>query len=859
MGVIRNPHSEDVIHNILNISRTRFSHFSLFDKYTLNCQTQKEAYTSTSDHLLLEVLQSNFEFLINCPEISLKQLTNSACIPVCSQGNSVGIRKPVLVMPLQVIACKAKDVETFRPFISPLPSCLYSVLPSVLSVLGVDTSIKPNHIRVALETAHKCIQQPLDPNTKNTIQSLLRKLHSLLRDTDSSTLAKNIGALQPLYLPNTEHKLVDSTFLLFNDRTHYKHNSTSFNLSSSPYSLFSLLTKKWHYIGLSEKAFCQCLPPGVSPKALSACTDEQLNKEYSKECVHQSPCTMKFKACFTFRNFAAVASAMLQHSSSIDKKLCTNFRAALELFLKNVDVITMKNLHADIVLKIVQPPQNIGTAKVDFLLQENESLFCLYVDANAPPMLGLQSFKALVNSIVLHVARRSKIDIKQLEEAESAIDIILKAESEAELYQHLEDLQVSIDGIGIEGESFDPNFEPKLGEPIPENWLHRLDVDACNIFRPEEWVGYEERDDHIVFALVIHRILEPEQQPDQPDLTDHYVIRTNPDDEEGKVVSVLELYKILRSVELKNNPDGSQTLSVFDPDSEVSQMRQSLDADDLNAIKRHICEELKRIWKLPEDQKRKAIKRFYLKWHPDMNPHPLATKAFQYLQRQIERLEVGRPLEEPEQEEDTTPYEPSPKWRGRYNMWNSWAGRAHRARSRERDYYSSRGGYSEGSGYSGGATFRSTFTTRPTPQPETGRVWLKQAEADMKALEIVLAKVDTEQEVCCHVCFLAHEVAERALKAGKYTVCGLHPDSLQHHDIVGHAGALEQERRHLTAGLQQRARALEKPGYYLKTRFPNQHVPLAVPAEQFDPGQAREAATYAKEILGMMSQVVEEL
>ena len=135
---------------------------------------------------------------------------------------------------------------------------------------------------------------------------------------------------------------------------------------------------------------------------------------------------------------------------------------------------------------------------------------------------------------------------------------------------------------------------------------------------------------------------------------------------------------------------------------------------------------------------------------------------------------------------------------------------------------------------------------------------MKQAEADMKVLKIVLDKVEAEQDVCYHVCFLAHEVAERALKAGKYAVCGLHPDSLRHHDLVGHAGALEQERRLLTVGLQQRAQALESPGYYLKTRFPNQHVPLAVPAEQFNPTQAREAAICAEEILDMMKQIVEQ-
>ena len=867
LGIITKPNPEDVVHNILNISQTRFSRFSLFDKYTANCQTQKEAHskhTSTRGHLLLEVLESNFTFLKeseNCPKSSLKQLMGTPCIPVCSEGSTIIIRKPVLVTPLQVIA-SSTEVGRFRPFINPLPSCLYSALPNILSVLGVDSSIQLRHIRVALETACKCIQQPLDANTKTTVKSLLGKLHSLLQDSDSSSVA---ATLQPLYLPNTEHKLVESSFLLYNDRTHYKHSS--FNLSESPYSLFSLLTTHWTEIKFSAKDFCQSLPSEVSPKALSACIDETLNTECSKESEQQSPYAKKLEACFKFRNFVTCASAILLRRS-VDKEQCAKFRASLEWFLENIKVITMENLHTDIMLKITQPPQNIGTVKVDFLLQKTECSFCLYIDeTSATP--GLQSFEALVNSIVLCVAQRGEIDIKNLKEAESAaIGIILRAESEVELYTHLQELQVPIDDADICGDSFDPNLDPKLGAAIPENWLHRLDADVCNIFRPEEWVGYEEKEGLIVFAIVIHRILQPEQDSDQPDLTDQYLIHTSPDAQEGKTVSILELYKILRSAELKLNQDGSRTLRLFNPDSEATQLRQSLTADDLKSAKKQICEELKRIWKLLKDQKRKAIKRLYLKWHPDKHPDPeMATKAFQYLQRQIARLEADRPLEEPEQEEDTTPCEPSPRWRGWYNTWDSWAGRASRARRRERQYQFSRGGHSGGGysgggyfggGYSGGSTFGPTFTARPTPEPGTGRVWMKQAEADMKTLKTVLAKVDTERESCCHICFLAHEVAEKALKAGKYAVCGLHPDSLQHPDLVGHAGALEQERRQLTVGLQRRARALEQPGYYLKTRFPNQHEPLAVPAEQFSPTQAREAATYAEEILDMMKQIVEE-
>ena len=844
LGVIRSPNPEDVIHNILNISRTRFSHFSLLDKYTSDCRTQKQPLsTLSSEHLLLKVLRKNFEFLKDSEAIllqdSLQQLTDATCIPVCREGTTIGISEPVLVLPQQVIASSPEEVRMFQPFINPLPDCLYSAVPGVLSVLAVVTNVQTSHIRLALETAYEHIQQPLDPNTKNALKYLLRKLYSLLQDSE---LHSDAATLQPLYLLNTEDQLVESKYLLYKDRSHYKQHW--FNLSSLPYSLFSLPAPK-HEISFTKKAFCQCLPPGVSPKALSACIDEVLNIECTNECEEQSPYATRLMTTFGFKNFATAAYAMLRYgSSSIDEQLCTAFRSSLEWFLKNIQVTTIENLQADIILKITQPPQNIGTAKVDFLLQNKDCSFLLYIDANITLTLRLCSFEALVNSILLHVTQRSHINVKDLDGAEKAIDIILRAKSELEVSEQLQELEIPIDSIGIDYPPFSPNLQPELSKPIPESWLHRLDMDVHNTFKPEEWVGYEVREGCVVFAIIVHRILQVEQESEDAEPIDKYLIHTSPDDQEGKVVNVLYLYKILRSAELKRSQDGSQTLCLFDPDGKTSQLRKTLDIDDLKSIKKQICEELQHIWSLSEDQKWKAIKRLYLKWHPDKNLHPLATKAFQYLQRQINRLEAGRPLKELEQEEDTTPCEPSHRWRGWYNMWNSWANRSQRAREREWDFYTS------------GGNFPGSVPIRPEPQPEIARVWLNQAEVDLKALKTVLVQAGREQELCGHVCFLAHEVAERALVAGKYAMCGLHPHSLQHHNIVGHAGALEEERRQDMSGLQKRAQALENPGYYLKTRFPSQYTPPAVPAEHFSLHQAREAATCAEEILDMMRQLV---
>ena len=131
---------------------------------------------------------------------------------------------------------------------------------------------------------------------------------------------------------------------------------------------------------------------------------------------------------------------------------------------------------------------------------------------------------------------------------------------------------------------------------------------------------------------------------------------------------------------------------------------------------------------------------------------------------------------------------------------------------------------------------------------------MQQAEVDMKVLNTVLMKVDAAPDHAGHVCFLAHEVAEKALKAGKYATSGLPSDSLQHHQLVGHARGLEQMRPQLTSGLYISALALGN--YYLETRFPNLYSPPAVPADHFAPDQARDAQRNADRILQIMTNVV---
>ena len=857
----------EVVQNVCNISETRFSKFELFDKYPENCRTKKRAHSDRDEtSLLLTVMIKNFEYLKMklCPEDKLKRLCGVACIPVCVEGKTSGIRHPVLVKPQQVIASDTETLKQFHPFLNPLPDELYSILPGLLSVLGVQSDIHLEHVRFALETA-SMFRQPLDVNTESTVMDLLVKLYYLLQTVSPTTMP----SLSPLYLPSTGHQLIDSKLVLYHDTRYFEKGH--FDLSKVSYDLFSLASSTSEAHVITKRKFCRSLPSNVSPKALLECCMGKLH-ENCANCIEKtlSDFAKKLQKSLSLAVFPKAACAILKHHSN-GKELCSQFTESLGVFLQNVEIFSVRNLEINVFLKLVEPAQKIGMAKVDFLLRRNEESFLLYVDSDVYA-LRPNFFELLTSAIVSCVAEIGGIDVKSLKEPNLSVSHLLKAETPDDVSKLLEDLDVHFEFSDVDlQDSFDPNLKPKLGSSIPESWHHRLQLDINNVFRPEEWVGYEEREGFIVFALVAHRVTVPYEEnseSEEVEPLEQYLIYTHEGDEGGKVVSVIELYKILRA-KLRRcvNEEAGTELVLFDPDADSAQVWSLLEGEEFKKIKKEICKQLKRIWILPETLRRKAIKALYLKWHPDKNSHPLATKAFQFLQRQIAILQ-----ESPENHEDgeeSSADDPCPDF-PHYFLFDEWdeIARSHR-RAREQEHmhftgqggftgqrgFTAQGGFTGQRGFSGQGGFTYGFNTRPRPNQTTAAVWIKQAKADLEALQLLFVQTGHHPHVCAHVCFLAHEVAEKALKAGMYAECGLHAESLRNHELEGHAGALEQERPALTFGLRSYARSLRD--HYLKPRFPNQYSSPIVPSDVYTQDQARDAQSKAQKIFEMMTKVVQ--
>ena len=835
IGVCTEPKCEDVLQNMHNISHSRFSNLDLFDRYSMECKARKGKESLLFD-VILHCLQHLQTIKEHTPVFSLREVP---CIPVCSNGNASEQISPVLVPPIQVIAYHSDDIRKLVPFLNPLNDCFYSVLHDALMRMGVSNELHYENIRFALEVMHKHVKQPLiDVNCTVAVKLLLKRLYQILSLEHCFVCGGN------LYLPSQSRHLVESTKLLFNDKDCY--GDVDFNLSGLPYSFMSLLVHKFQELnqyGFSSAEFYCKLPEPVRPLLLSTQCVEKLSSSCNADSELQlTDFAKKVKQAFEFPDFANVTMLMIQGGLSPSDtqsytETCKKFSRAIEKFCTSVKVYTVANLKVDVYLTLTRPPTNIGRAKVDYLL-ERESC-SLYIDSEADA-LTIDLFESLTSGIVSCVADMGKVTVNSLIQPERAVGFLLRGPSSYQIKQMLHKRGISAKYEPKGRTKFD--FSPKLGETIPEELHHHLKFDLLNVFRPQEWVAYADKDDHFIYARIEYSVQtfhDIDSQDESNEELSRYHITVSEEDETGRDVSVVELRKFLLMKEVRQN-DGSTELVLYDPESEGVQLWDVIKDDKLQSVLKQIYQELKKINNIKDkDLRRKAIKAMYLKWHPDKNPSPFATKGFQFLRRQIKRLENGLSLEDPEGDISTSDADiHNPSMDEVFENWD--------------DIASTQSTYWKQEKSSDTQSSSHDNALQVLPEPETAKVWLKQAEYDLLAVQNLLKQSSHEKHICAHVCFLAHQVAEKALKAGMYEKFGLHPSVLRWHQLVGHAKAIEQHFSS-TSGLQALASTLET--YYLKTRYPNLYYPPSIPSSYYDLQRAEQAEQTARMILEIIQSI----
>jgi len=124
--------------------------------------------------------------------------------------------------------------------------------------------------------------------------------------------------------------------------------------------------------------------------------------------------------------------------------------------------------------------------------------------------------------------------------------------------------------------------------------------------------------------------------------------------------------------------------------------------------------------------------------------------------------------------------------------------------------------------------------------------WLRQAEEDLKYARLLFAV-----EGWYMVCFLAHQVTEKALKAFLYS----HGEVR----VIGHSvlKLLERATQYDAALKVLRKNAKPLEGYYVEARYPNTLSEEYIPADFFEREEATSALAAAEKVLSLVKMKLE--
>ena len=825
LGVVTEPSLDQILKNIASISMSPMSNRALFDR------TSHDTAVPDGGTDLVKVMSLTFQFIhSHMKEVNsaiLKHLSSWTCIPVYTQKQH-GTTTPVLVKPSEVVANDRAGL--YYPFLHCLPHSLYPYLDTVLQSIGVKKDVDPSHMKAVIEMVYKQSDQlPLDINTMKTVHTSLRTLYTLLKKMKGT----DIPSLAPLYLPDQSGKLCQSTLLVYCDNVQYSHKVLDF--SRAGLSIFLLPPQ----LGIQEEEFCSLLPEAVRPKCISKCITKV---RHANLLEVDSPIVTQMQQTLRMPELIKAIVKIIQRLTG-GSDYTGDIHGDLKSILSDIQVCSVHDLSHSIAIN--QPAQDIGVIKLKYELTEQTGKCHLYIESARQSQVSMITCKLACDAMSDLIVRRLVSFSKQ-----QAYDVLLRLKeyiSTLLMAQRLEDIQEVLQTLNLRLDTREISYhdqEPKLGDPIPLAWHHRLDQAPNNIFRPQEWVGYETEDESIIFAQIVHPVESTDVTSGK--LWTTYRIYITEDDVTGIVVSSLSLYKFLRGA---TPPDtGSSNVER----GLVLVAQPTIPRADVTAYEAmlQLNKDLKEVWQLSENERKTALKRYYLQWHPDKNlgKVALAEEVYKYLRQQISRLENGLPLQDPPKQsaaQSAPENEPPPsKWQPHFTEWDSRA-HSHQQSQKSEERESSKTGDTSSS-------HQSSAKWQTNSDLSQGRLWIRQAEADWRVACVLLGHALTDTSISCHVCFHAYEAVSKAVRGGLMAVCGLRERGGVQENLIHQAMALEAEVPQLRGCIVRCVEVLVN--YETSTRFP--HAGQPVPALFFNADHARVAEKHASTVLQAVKDAI---
>ncbi|ESN91189.1 hypothetical protein HELRODRAFT_182161 [Helobdella robusta] len=313
-------------------------------------------------------------------------------------------------------------------------------------------------------------------------------------------------------------------------------------------------------------------------------------------------------------------------------------------------------------------------------------------------------------------------------------DILAVLALEKILNSNLDKLNILLYECGYEDLLRTRLFEIKLGVEIPLEDHFTLMQDDFKFFK-QQLVAYEEKDsfdddkegDPKYILVQIIEIVGT----DPSSISSDYEVDFG---QHRKTVPAVQLFSFAKVID-------PEKLSVvlMNPENETSTLHTVKVFNTLKEAIDDLKQKLKEIWKLDDEaKKKKAIKRLFLKWHPDKNPTNFShcNEVFKHLQILIQMLEDGKSIDD---YYETTKVDFSSTSRTSSSYFNTDYFDRMSRRAQQHSFCQKNSG-SSNSHSSGHFSYRNThnsffakFKHVPTKKPKEAKLFLDQANYDFNA------------------------------------------------------------------------------------------------------------------------------
>ncbi|XP_017552321.1 sacsin isoform X1 [Pygocentrus nattereri] len=793
------------------------------EKVISNCKNMC-SITSLDDDTVKtrnKVLRSTYEFL-NADKREFRYQLRGVAFVMVEEGWK-------LLKPEEVVI-NLDNESDFKPYLYKLPLEL-GTFHQLFKVLGTEDVVSTKqYVEVLCRIYRSSEGKQLDPNEMRTVKRAVSGLFKSLQN-DPVQVRKDLESLRDImfYLPSHDGRLAKSNSLVFDDAPHYKSRI------QGNVGVQMLVDMSQCYLG-KDHAFhtklIMLLPQKMRPRLLSSILEEQLDEESQKMCQFGALCSLqgRLQLLLSSEQFITGLIRIMKHEN--DNAYMVNEEKAIRLckaLCEGLKVSCFEKLQTTLRVKGCSPIPHSRSETLAFLKRYGTSVIHLYIQHSDSKDINF----------LLALAMTLKSATDNLISDTSYLIAMLGCN---DIYRITEKL----DNLGVKYDSTEPSkLElPLPGTPIPAEIHHILLMDPMNVFYPGEYVGYlvdSEGGDFLgsyqptyTYAIIVQEV-EREEEDNSSFLGKYFQIDIGYS--EYKIVSSLDLYKFSRQDESTHIRDGVPTTPTSPSESHASSPRmvppifpgkenhitpptkspKKIKLNALPEILKEVTSVVEQAWKLPETERKKIIRRLYLKWHPDKNAENLdiATEVFKHLQKEISRMEKQAQAEQTTDRASRRTFSASSarfqsekfSFQRFYTSWNQEATSHKSERQQFREQFTSYAGNSRSNRFFVPPSFKSVGN------PVEARRWLRQARANFSAARNDLHK--NANEWVCFKCYLATKLA---LIAADYAVRGKSDKDVKPTAL---AQKVEEYSTQLT-GLSKDVHILEGYGVdSLRTRYPD--------------------------------------